>query len=392
MNWMEKALEIQESIRADRRKIHENAEVGFDLPKTTAYVKGRLREMGYEPWDCGRAGIIATVGKPGGKVFLLRADMDALPIREEAAVDFACPDSRMHACGHDLHTAMLLGAAKLLKDQEEQLPGMVKLMFQPSEETFEGCRDMLEHGLLEDPKPQGAMMIHVAAAMPMAPGTIVVSGPGVSAPAADYFTVTVHGKGCHGAAPQQGIDPIAAGAKILLALEELPAREFPGSVLTVGSFHAGDAGNVIPDKAQLCGSLRTWDESLRESCKARMVTLAEGTASACRARAEVSFGTGCPSLYNDPTLCAQVTRWLRAQLGEDKVFTAAQLGGTGGGGSEDFAYLSREVPSVMLALAAGRPEDGYAYPQHHPKAAFDESVLCVGAAALAACAEGFLKE
>ncbi|MGM9548828.1 MAG: M20 family metallopeptidase [Faecousia sp.] len=393
---LQEAKDLQEEIRAHRLWLHKHAETGFDLTETKPYVKSALEKMGYSVTECGKAGLITTVGKPGGKVMLLRADMDALPIVEEADVDFACKNGRMHACGHDMHTAMLLGAARLLKVHEAELGGLVKLMFQPAEETFEGGKDMIESGALENPRPDAAMMIHVAAGMPMPAGTVVVSAPGVSAPAADYFTIRVQGKGCHGSAPQNGIDPLTAAAHILIALQEIHARELSASdeaVLTVGTFHAGEVGNVIPDSVTMGGTIRTYDEKTRTYLKERMTAIAQGVAGAFRASAEVSFGSGCPTLVNDKALSEKVAGYLKDLLGPYGAFTTAELSGgkpSRGGGSEDFAYVSQEVPSLMLALAAGEPSKGYAYPQHHPKVKFDESVLSVGAAVFTDCALNYL--
>lgn len=395
---MQEAAALQEEIKAHRLWLHTHAETGFDLTETKPYVKSTLTEMGYTVQECGKAGLVTTVGKPGGKVILLRADMDALPIAEEADVDFACKNGRMHACGHDMHTAMLLGAAKILKAHESELGGMVKLMFQPAEEIFEGSRDMIASGVLENPRPDAALMIHVAARMPLPAGTVVVSAPGVSAPAADYFTIRVHGKGCHGSAPQNGIDPLTAAAHILIALQEIHARELSASdeaVLTIGTFHAGEAGNVIPDTATMGGTIRTYDEKTRAYLKERMTAIAKNVAEAFRASAEVSFGSGCPTLVNDKDLSEKVTGYLKDLLGVNRAFTTADLSGgkpARGGGSEDFAYVSHEVPSLMLALAAGEPSKGYPYPQHHPKVKFDESVLSTGAAVFVDCAINYLRE
>lgn len=395
---MQEAAALQEEIKAHRLWLHTHAETGFDLTETKPYVKSTLTEMGYTVQECGKAGLVTTVGKPGGKVILLRADMDALPIAEEADVDFACKNGRMHACGHDMHTAMLLGAAKILKAHESELDGMVKLMFQPAEEIFEGSKDMIASGVLENPKPDAALMIHVAAGMPLPAGTVVVSAPGVSAPAADYFTIRVHGKGCHGSAPQNGIDPLTAAAHILIALQEIHARELSASdeaVLTIGTFHAGEAGNVIPDTAAMGGTIRTYDEKTRTYLKERMTAIAQSVAEAFRASADVSFGSGCPTLINDKALSEKVTGYLKDLLGANRAFTTAELSGgkpARGGGSEDFAYVSHEVPSLMLALAAGEPSEGYAYPQHHPKVKFDESVLSTGAAVFVDCALQYLRE
>lgn len=395
---LQEASALQDEIKAHRLWLHTHAETGFDLTETKPYVKSTLTEMGYTVQECGKAGLVTTVGKPGGKVILLRADMDALPIAEEADVDFACKNGRMHACGHDMHTAMLLGAAKILKAHESELDGMVKLMFQPAEEIFEGSKDMIASGVLENPRPDAALMIHVAAGMPLPAGTVVVSAPDVSAPAADYFTIRVHGKGCHGSAPQNGIDPLTAAAHILIALQEIHARELSASdeaVLTIGTFHAGEAGNVIPDTATMGGTIRTYDEKTRAYLKERMTAIAQSIAEAFRASAEVSFGSGCPTLVNDKDLSEKVTGYLKGLLGASHAFTTAELNGgkpARGGGSEDFAYVSHEVPSLMLALAAGEPSKGYVYPQHHPKVKFDESVLSTGAAVFVDCALQYLRE
>ena len=395
---LQEAKALQGEIKAHRLWLHTHAETGFDLTETKPYVKSALTEMGYTVQERGKAGLVASVGKPGGKVLLLRADMDALPIAEEADVDFACQNGRMHACGHDMHTAMLLGAAKILKAHESELDGMVKLMFQPAEEIFEGSKDMIASGVLKNPRPDAALMIHVAAGMPLPAGAVVVSTPGVSAPAADYFIIRVHGKGCHGSAPQNGIDPLTAAAHILIALQEIHARELSASdeaVLTFGTFHAGEAGNVIPDTAAMGGTIRTYDEKTRAYLKERMTAIAQNIAEAFRASAEVSFGSGCPTLVNDKDLSEKVTGYLKDLLGADRAFTTAELNGgkpARGGGSEDFAYVSHEVPSLMLALAAGEPSKGYVYPQHHPKVKFDESVLSTGAAVFVDCAINYLKE
>ena len=399
---LREAEQLRETVLAERRTLHANAETGFDLTQTLAFVKKELTGMGLQPVDCGRAGVVALVGgKKPGKTFLLRADMDALPIEEQADVPFASKNGRMHACGHDLHTAMLLGAARLLKAHEDEIAGTVKLMFQPAEEIFEGSHDMIEAGLLENPTVDAALMIHVMAGMPFAPGTVIVSGPGVSAPAADYFEIKVQGKGCHGSMPNTGVDPLTAAAHILIALQEIQARELAmgdRAVLTVGTLHAGTAANAIPDAAVMGGSIRTFDEETRAYIKERLTQIAEGVARAFRAEATVTFGSGCPTLVNDRALSECAETYVRELLGADKAFSAAALAAMGGGkssktaGSEDFAYVSQEVPSIMLALASGQPEKGYCYPQHHPMVRFDESVLPTGSAVYAYTALRWLEE
>ena len=402
-DFLQEAAALQERITAARRTLHQNAEVGFGLQNTLKFVKDELTQIGLTPIDCGRAGVVALVGgRRKGGVFLLRADMDALPIAEEAEVPFASKNGAMHACGHDMHTAMLLGAARLLKAHENEICGTVKLMFQPSEETFEGSKDMLAAGLLESPKVDAALMIHVMAGMPFPAGTVIVSSPGVSAPAADYFDIKVQGKGCHGSMPNTGVDPLTAAAHILISLQEIHARELAlddRAVLTIGTMNAGTASNVIPDSVTMGGTLRTFDEETRSFIKSRMGEIASGVAGAFRAEAEVVFGSGCPTLVNDREMSQCCERYAKELLGQGKAFSSGELSAMGGGGkasktagSEDFAYVSQQVPSVMLALASGQPEKGYCYPQHHPMVKFDEAVLPGGSAVYAYMALRWLRE
>lgn len=400
---MREANELQETIVTNRRYLHTHPETGFELKETKAYVKKELEDMGYQPVECGKAGLVALAGgKKEGKVFLIRGDMDALPIKEEADVEFPSQNGRMHACGHDMHTAMMLGAARLLKQHEDEIEGTIKLMFQPAEEIFEGSHDMIEAGLLKNPDVDAALMIHVMAGMPFPAGTVVVSAPGVSAPAADYFEIKVQGKGCHGSMPNTGVDPLNAAAHILIALQEIHARELAmndKAVLTIGTMNAGTAANVIPDTVVMGGSIRTFDEDTREFIKQRMTEIAEGIARSFRAEAVVTFGSGCPTLVNDKDLSACAEKYVKELLGDGHAFSVAELNALGGeqkssksAGSEDFAYVSHEVPSIMLALAAGQLEKGYRYPQHHPMVKFDETALAGGSAVYAYTAMRWLEE
>ncbi|MDE7445365.1 MAG: amidohydrolase [Lachnospiraceae bacterium] len=398
--FLQEASELERELILSRRYLHTHPETGFDLENTLAYVKKELISMGYEPKECGKAGLVALAGgTQEGKVFMIRGDMDALPVREEADVEFPSENGKMHACGHDMHTAMMLGAARLLKAHEDEICGTVKLMFQPAEEIFEGSHDMIKNGLLKNPDVDAALMIHVMAGLPMPTGTVIVCGGGVSAPAADYFSIKIQGKGCHGSMPNNGIDPINVAAHIITALQEIHARELALSdeaVLTIGSIHGGDAANVIPDTVELCGTIRTYDEEIRSFLKTRMNEISQGIAASFRASAEVSFGSGCPTLVNDPDLSACTTKYVQELLGPSKAFNADQFSAMSGqsktAGSEDFAYVSLEVPSIMLALAAGNPNQGFCYPQHHPKVKFDEAALSVGSAIYTYTAMRWLKE
>lgn len=390
MEMMKKARADAQRIAADRRYLHAHAETGFDLQETYRYVWDNLTEMGLTPQKCGRCGVTADVGA-GERYVLLRADMDALPVLEEADVPFACGDGRMHACGHDMHTAMLLGAARLLKSRETSLPGRVRLMFQPAEEVLQGAKDMLDSGLLNGGTCTGAFMLHVLTNLDLPVGTAIVSAPGVSAPAAAFFRIGVQGKGCHGAMPHTGVDPISTAAHIVLGLQQVQTRELAmadSAVLTLGMLQAGDSANVIPDTAELVGTLRAFADETVQMLLRRTEEVAVQTAQMFRASADFAVTASAPTLRNDARLSQLALAALQELLGKEGALLSSQLGGEGAKstGSEDFAWVSHTVPSVMIALAAGRPQDGYGFPAHHPKAAFDEAALPVGAAVYAALA------
>ncbi len=369
-----------------RRWLHSHAETGFELKNTLSYVEKQLKKRKISQNFCGKSGIIAEIcGEKPGKTVLLRADMDALPIKEESKIPFLSKNGNMHACGHDLHTAMLLGAAQLLSDHKSELCGKVRLMFQPAEEILQGAADMIEHGVLEG--VDEAVMLHVLTGGELPTGTAILPAAGVGAPSADYFTIDVRGSGCHGALPHTGVDPIIPACHILQALQTIQTREMPpeeGVVLTVGSFQAGSAANVIADKAVLKGTMRTYSEETRQQFKNRMAHMIRRLANTFRAEAEVTFDTGCPTLINDGGLIEHAAQILPQLLGKEKVITPDMLSRTArGSGSEDFAYISHQVPSLMIALAAGQKADGHSYPTHHPKVTFDEESLPYGAAVYA---------
>ena len=402
-NILQEAAAYQEQLVQTRRYLHSHPETGFDLKNTTEYVRKELIAMGYEPVMCGKSGIIALAGKKkSGKVFLIRGDMDALPIKEESDVPFSSDNGKMHACGHDMHTTMMLGAARLLKSHEYEIEGTVKLMFQPAEEIFEGSDDMINAGVLNSPDVDAAMMIHVMAGLPIPAGTVISCDGGVSAPAADYFYIDIQGKGCHGSMPNNGVDPITIAAHIITGLSEINSRELglsDDAVITIGTINAGNAANVIPDTAHMSGTIRTYDEETRSYIKQRVSDIASNIASAYRGSASVTYGRGCPCLLNNPDLATCSAKYLNELLGPSRTFTAAQLNAMSGGGkaskstgSEDFAYVSQKVPSIMFALAAGTPQDGYCYPQHHPKVKFDEAILSEGSAVYAYTAMRWLEE
>ena len=374
-----------------RRTLHRHPEVGFDLTQTKALVKKALTEMGYEPKDCGKAGVIALAGgKKPGKTILLRGDMDALPIQEESGVDYASEvPGKMHGCGHDMHTAMMLGAAQLLKEHEDEIEGTVKLEFQPAEEIFQGSPDMIANGLLENPRVDAAVMFHVLGGMPIPAGVVLVPAcGGITMASCEQYHIIVHGKGGHGSMPEKCIDPITAAAHIHIALQEINSRELDAhsfGVFTTGRFQAGAASNVIPDSAEMWGTIRTTDPegAVTELLHKRMTEIVQGVAAAYRCTAEITFSDYCPCMVVDKELAGNALTYMGELLGKGAMDMTPMTGGKPGGGSEDFAFVSHEVPTVSMFLTAGNANEGYTYGQHHPKVKFDDSVLFEGSAAYA---------
>lgn len=388
MNYYERALELKDETIANRRHIHKNAETGLDLPKTKAYVMEKLTEYGLEPKDCGY-GVTATLGK-GGMVLLLRADMDALPMPEESGEEFACPTGKeAHTCGHDFHAAMLLTAAKMLKEKEDTLEGTIKFMFQPAEETFEGSKNMIENGILENPPVDAALAYHVSPGkMPI--GLFMYNDKDTMMYSVDGFKITIHGKGSHGAYPHVGIDPINIGVHIHLALQELIARESDPThscVLTIGQFAGGTAANIIPETAVLQGTIRTNKPEARELLVRRMKEVAEKTAAVYNGTVDIEMISEVPPLICNPKLTDEVVGYMQ-ELG---IPGLTPYPGISASASEDFAVIAEKVPSTFMYLSAGYLDERGQYPAHHPKAQFNEDVCPIGAACLAHCASQWLK-
>lgn len=388
MEYLKRATEINPEVIANRRYLHQHPELAFDLDNTVRFVKEKLTEMGYAPADCGDHGVVALAGgrKPG-KCILIRADMDALPMKEESGLEFSSlTDSAAHTCGHDTHTAMLLGAAKLLKEMEDEIPGTVKLMFQPAEEMGTGAENMLKAGVLENPHVDASFGIHIFAAVPAG---VLVYGNGPMLSSCDVFEITVKGKGGHGSMPNDTVDPIMVGAHILTALESINSREIaPDSfgVLTVGCFQSGSKFNIIPDTAFMTGTIRTFDSEVRAFIKKRLVELAEGTARAYRAEAAVSFPTQICAVNTDKDVARIVGESVAAAVGAPRVIGNFKPIA----GSEDFGYITSEVPSTFFGLG-GCPTDYPAYPQHSPNIRFNEDAFPVGVAAYVSGAIGWLQ-
>lgn len=360
---------MQQKLISHRRFFHKNAELGFDTPLAVQYITEQLKKLGLRPLPCGKSGVYADIGS-GEDGILLRADFDALPIEEETGLEFACKSGAMHACGHDMHAAMLLGAAEYLCAQS--LNTRVRLMFQSAEELLQGAADMIDAGVLEGGFG-GAMMLHVMSGTGLEHKTAVVPKMAVCAPSADYFRIDIKGKGAHGAMSDKGINAVMAAAEVARSLMLIRAQEISmndAATLSIGSIQSADGYNVIPQSAKVLGSMRAFDSKVRSYMKKRVEEISVCASQVHRANAKCNFVCGCPEFLNDDKVSEIAFEAAK------QVFERVQKASTrsGSSGSEDFAYVSQKVPSTMVIIEAGN-----GYPQHHPKVDFDESVLGLGA-------------
>lgn len=388
-DFLNAAKQLNDHILLDRRTIHSYAEVGFDLPQTKAYVIKCLNEMGYETKSVGKAGVVCTAGKPG-KTILLRADMDALPMPDESGLPFAATNGHCHSCGHDCHTAMLLGAAKLLKERESELPGTVKFMFQPAEELLSGARDMVEAGVLENPKVDVALALHVMVGMEDSQsGKIRCIRSGVTS-SGDAVFIKVKGKDAHGSHPELGVDALHIASYILQALDELTAREIPtqeDSIVLVGRMEGGTTCNSIPGEATLEISIRTPGPKERGFLLKRIEEIAKGVALTFRGEVEVVPQYSSPALVNDDTLLDNCVSYLGEMLSSEDIVFVGKMGG-----GEDFTMVAEQVPSLFLTVGAGSLDEGYQLSLHNPATMINEDALHVGTATYAHCALRWLEE
>jgi len=374
---------------ADRRTIHSHPEMAYTERETSNLVQARLRSLGI-PFRAGLAetGVVAEIkGERGdGPCVLLRADMDALPIEEQSGVPFASEiPGVMHACGHDAHTAMLLGAAQLLLDRRADFAGSVKLMFQPAEEGGAGAARMIADGVLDGPKVDAAFMLHVR---PELEAGKVSYGAGPLLAGADGFTITVEGRGGHAARPQQTVDPIVVGAEIVVALQTLVSREVDPivpAVVTIGAFNAGKLSNVIPDRAVLLGTVRAFDDALFAHLEQRVREVATAVGAAMRANVKIEFEMSYPPSICDPQMAERLGASARALLGDENVkISRPQMG------AEDFAFVLQKVPGAMLWLGVKNPEWSEPKPLHTATFDIDESALPIGSSTLAGVALDYL--
>lgn len=397
----EQAQKMKEQIVNDRRNLHQMPELGMDLPKTSSYIKKRLEEMGISWKDCGgqvpekvtadfleagfprmekETGITACIGK-GSPCILLRADMDALPVREENELEFKACNGYGHMCGHDSHAAMLLGAACILKGMEDELTGTVKLMFQPGEETGAGARLMVEDGALENPKVDAAFAIHV---QPTEETGKVGYTVGVNSASLDTFILKIHGKGGHSSTPHLCTDPLMIMNQVYQAVNLLVTRETdPAAMvtLTCGVAKGGTAVNIIPNEAELHIGVRTLDVKASQHLKKRIPELIDHYVKAWQGEYSLTvFHTPCT--LTEKSLCRELVPFIEKIAGKGRIEQIQAMTGT-----EDFGYVTEKVPGMFAFVGAGKPGNA---PLHSPQMILDEEVLPKGAAIYAGAAFSWL--
>jgi amidohydrolase len=387
---------LKEQLVSVRRDLHAHPELGFQEVRTAGIVAQRLGELGYEvQTGVGKTGVVALMegvaphnGKPS-QVLLTRFDMDALPITELTDLPYrSTNEGKMHACGHDAHTSIGLAVAQLMAAHRADWSGVLKLVFQPAEETLGGARAMIADGVLESPRPTRALSGHVDSMKPV--GTVyMTSGPMMAA--ADAFTVIVRGRGAHGAAPQEGADPIVAACQLVSALQTIVSRNvspLDQAVLTVGYIRGGTAFNIIPDVVELGGTLRSYREEVTLLLRERVKSITENVARALGVEATASFiEPYLPAVVNDPAMSEIVRDVAREVVGTENVFSDYRMMG-----SEDAAYYLRAVPGAFVWIGAGNVAQGISEPHHSPRFRIDEDALPVAAAVITGSAIKMLNE
>jgi amidohydrolase len=384
------AQELQPDVVRLRRTIHRQPELGLQLPRTQATILQALDGLGLRIRKGDRlTSVVATLeGARPGPAILLRADMDALPVHEETGLGFASEvEGVMHACGHDAHVAMLVGAARLLARRREQLAGHVVFMFQPGEEGYHGARAMLEEGLDEGGTlPAAAFALHGGARFPAG---VVGTRPGPILASGDTIEAVIHGRGGHASAPHDCLDPIPIACEIVQALQTFVTRRvdaFDPAVITIAKIEAGSTRNVIPETARMLGTIRTVSERTRERVLEGVERLIKGLAAAHGAEAEVKLIRGYPVTVNDESITGFASRVAAELIGEHRV----RLMPTPMMGSEDFSYVLRRVPGTLMFLGTRPDGDAPAIPNHSNRMVVNEAAMAIGVALHTAVALRFL--
>ncbi len=372
-----------------RRDLHMNPELGFQEVRTAGIIARDLSSLGIEvSTGIAGTGVVGLIeGEAAGPTVLCRFDMDALPVQEETGKEYASKKAGvMHACGHDGHVVVGLTVAQMLNRQRENLHGQAKLVFQPAEEGLGGAERMIAAGILESPAPDHTLALHIWNEEPV--GTIAIV-PGPLMAGSEIFQVNLTGRGGHGALPHQTIDPVAAAAQIVTALQSIVSRNISplqSAVVSVTRFQAGDAFNVIPQTAELRGTIRSFEPQVREIVLTRFRELVNGIAQAMGCTAEIQITRLTPPVVNDPELAERLTRIVREVLPAARLKTSYQSMV-----SEDMAYMMERVPGVYMLVGGANPAEKLDYPHHHPKFDFDENAMVWASALMAAAVSALLK-
>ncbi|MGN0150440.1 MAG: M20 family metallopeptidase [Clostridia bacterium] len=380
-----RANELKDELIKIRHTLHKTPETDFVEFKTSAYIQKKLIEYGIPFEVKAITGISAIIkGKNDGKTVLLRADFDGLPIKEESGVDFSSEiDGYMHACGHDVHAACLLGAAKILNEHKNEISGNIKLIFQPAEEGAGGALPMIEEGVMENPHVDGAFALHVEPLENV--GNIQIKDGSVMA-SPDDFEIIIHGVGGHGAHPEECVNPISVGAEILRKYHTLSSDYKLPCVVTICSFNSGSCRNVIPDTAVITGTARSLDSVTRKKLVELLKKIASDTAADMNASIEFNFNVLFPPVVNNSEMNEIVAESAR-QLGLNITYlTKPSMAG------DDFSYFGERVPSSYFKLGVGNETIGAIYPIHSPKFKADDCALPLGAAIMAQAALNFLNK
>ncbi|MFZ6027614.1 MAG: M20 metallopeptidase family protein [Chloroflexota bacterium] len=383
-DFLTPATELFEFTRSLRRDFHAHPELGFQEVRTAAVVARELKTLGLEvATGIGKTGVVALLAgeKPGGqgRTVMARFDMDALPIAEETGAEYASQNlGVMHACGHDGHTAIGLTVARMLVDTREAWSGTVKFVFQPAEEGMGGAPCMIADGVLENPRPDLAVGLHLWNDKPV--GWLGIAGGPVMA-AAEIFRLRVTGKGGHGAAPHQAIDPVLAAAQIVTALQGIVSRNvspLDTAVITVATIHGGEAFNVIPPVVEMSGTIRTFETGVRRRVLERFRQVVHAVADACECQVALDMEALTPAVFNHPQAAAYVRTAAGQMLPDFQVETRFATMG-----SEDMAFFLQEVPGCFFFVGSANADKGLNAAHHHPRFDFDEGVLPQAAALMA---------
>lgn len=376
--------DILDQIITWRRDLHQIPETELDLEKTSAYVQSELDKLGIS-YQVGLAktGVVAIIqGNKEGKTIALRADMDALPMKERTGATYASTNDNMHSCGHDAHTAMLLGAAKLLKERRNDLSGNVKLIFQPAEEQPGGAKIMIEEGVLENPKVDAIIGLHVGNIVSgLEYGKVGIKANALMA-ASDIITLKIKGVGCHGSAPHNGTDPITIAGYVVTALQQIVSREVKATepmVLSFGKISGGTTFNVIPEEVELTGMVRTFSPETRSFVRKRFEEITNSVVTGLGGECEIDYFHSYPPLINDPELTAFVAQSAEKILSKDEIVYLEEPVM----GAEDMSYYLEEIPGAFFFLGTNNPEKGITYSNHSSKFDVDEEQLWKGPALMA---------